>query len=174
MKIAYNDYELSSVTKLLYVEPLRHGCSKWIIHIYTRRRYLLLLPILRTRFSTRIMIVDDNLELAQALKSGLELEGFEVTVYQDPLEAITGFRPSRYDLVLLDVSMPAVSGFEVYRRLKRTDSNVRVCFLTAFNIYDREFSRLFPDMKVERFLKKPVTIRAITEQIEQMPLGSRR
>ena len=120
------------------------------------------------------MIVDDNLELALALKSGLELDGVEVTAYQDPVEAITSFKPGRYDLVLLDVSMPAMSGFEVYRRLKRTDSNVRVCFLTAFNIYDREFSRLFPDVKVERFLKKPVTIRSITEQIEQMPLGSRR
>lgn len=68
------------------------------------------------------------------------------------------FNNGDYDLVILGIKMTPISGFELYRRLLEIDNKVRVCFMTAFEIYHDEFRRVFPTVSVDCFVRKPVTI----------------
>jgi DNA-binding response OmpR family regulator len=102
------------------------------------------------------------------MKRGLELHGFRVDAYNDPAEAIKAFRPGTYDLVLLDIQMPRTNGFDVYRELRKIDGKVAICFLTALEIFEEEFSRLFPGIRISKFLKKPISIDALIHEVQQL------
>jgi DNA-binding response OmpR family regulator len=80
---------------------------------------------------TRVLIVDDDPDITITFKQGLQSNGFEVDVFNDPTQALSSFRASRYDLVLLDVRMPKMNGFELYKEMEKIDA-VKVCFITAF------------------------------------------
>ena len=117
------------------------------------------------------MIVDDEADVALAFKLSLTNGGYLVDVYTYPEEAVSRFSPRKYDLVLLDIRMPKMNGFEVYRELKKLDKDTNICFLTAFDIYESEFSKLFPELDVRYFLKKPISTKELKERIEQMTTG---
>jgi two-component system, OmpR family, response regulator ChvI len=106
----------------------------------------------------RILIVDDEPDDAQTLKMGLEDNGFVVDVYNDPLDAISKFEVGSYDLLLIDVKMPKMNGFELYNKLHQIDEKAKICFITAFELYYDEFKRIFPKINVECFIRKPVSI----------------
>jgi DNA-binding response OmpR family regulator len=67
--------------------------------------------------------------------------------------------------VIIDIRMPRINGFDLYRQLKKRDSGVKVCFLTAFQIYYEEFRMLFPKIDVKAFIRKPVSISNLVNQI---------
>lgn len=122
----------------------------------------------------RILIVDDEPDVASLVKLGLEKNGFEVEAFTEPLKALEYYqKEGQFDLALLDVRMTPINGFELYRRLQNIDKNLRVCFITAFEIYLDEFKRVFPKIKVDCFVSKPVGIeklvQTITTQLEQVP-----
>jgi DNA-binding response OmpR family regulator len=106
----------------------------------------------------RILVVDDEPDIAAVMKVGLEKEGMQVEAFTEPLKALELFKKGSYDLALLDVRMTPINGFELYRRLLKIDNKLRVCFITAFEIYYDEFRRVFPKIKVDCFVRKPVTI----------------
>src|SRR5712692_567132 len=103
----------------------------------------------------RILIVDDEIDITKSIKKGLEQNGFEVGAYNDPLKALSEFKPDIYDLLLLDIRMPNMNGFELYRELKKKDSAAKVCFITAFEVYQHEFQKVFPSSDVKCFIRKP-------------------
>lgn len=103
------------------------------------------------------MVVDDEIDVARSLQLYLETSGYHVEVYNEPLKALSEFRPGKYDLVVLDVRMPNINGFELYRRLKRLDASFKVCFVTAFEAYYKSLKEFFPDLDVTCFIRKPVT-----------------
>jgi DNA-binding response OmpR family regulator len=103
---------------------------------------------------------------------GLESRGFAVDAYNDPVEAVSGFKPGAYDLVILDIKMPRMNGFQVYRELKKTDQDVKVWFFTAFEVYQDEFSKIFPDVKVQKFLKKPMLMSFLAGEVNRFLDGS--
>ena len=70
-----------------------------------------------------------------------------------------------YGLVIIDIQMPRVNGFDLYRQLKKIDRAVKVCFLTSFQIYYEEFRMLFPKIDVKAFIRKPVSISNLFNQI---------
>lgn len=113
----------------------------------------------------RIAIVDDEPDITEALKKGLEQNGFAVETFNDPRLALSNFRPGYYDLVIMDIRMPHLNGFELYRELKKLDSKVKVSFLTAFEIYHEEFKKIFPNIEARPFITKPVSIAALVTQI---------
>ena len=95
----------------------------------------------------RILIVDDEKDITDTFKMALEQqEGFEVITYNDPELALSQFKENRFDLLLLDIKMPKISGFELYRRLNKIDSKPKVCFITAFDVYYDEFKKVFPSL----------------------------
>ena len=114
----------------------------------------------------RILIVDDEPDVALVLKLGLEANGFVVETYNDPLKALSDFRANSYDLLLLDIKMPKMNGFELYSNLQQIDHNVKICFITAFELYFDEFRNMFPKLKVECFVHKPVSIDTLAKVIK--------
>ena len=92
----------------------------------------------------RIAVVDDEPDITNVLKKGLERNGFTVDTFNDPQAALASFQPRHYDLVIIDIRMPRINGFDLYRQLKKRDSAVKVCFITSFQIYYEEFRMLFP------------------------------
>jgi DNA-binding response OmpR family regulator len=78
--------------------------------------------------------VDDESDVCFVLETVLGENGFAVDSYQDPLLALEKFKPHSYNLVILDIKMPDLNGFALYREIKRLDKKVKVCFLTAGEI----------------------------------------
>ena len=106
----------------------------------------------------RILVVDDEEDIRTVLSKGLEKEGFSVEASGDPVELLKSYQKGSYDLLLLDIRMPGMTGFELYREIRKIDPKVRVCFITAFEIYYDEFRRVFPKLKVDCFVRKPVSL----------------
>jgi DNA-binding response OmpR family regulator len=114
----------------------------------------------------RILIVDDEKDITDTFKRGLEQQGFEVITYNDPELALSQFKENWFDLLLLDIKMPKISGFELYRRLRKIDSKPKVCFITAFDVYYDEFKKLLPSLEVKCFLRKPISMSDLAEQVK--------
>ena len=83
----------------------------------------------------KIFIVDDEPDLTQVSRLALEDHGFKVDSFNDPYLALSEYRPGLYDLVILDIKMPNMDGFELYLEIKKIDTNANVCFLTASEQY---------------------------------------
>src|ERR671933_2729774 len=113
----------------------------------------------------RILIVDDEHDIALAFKIGLENNGFVVDTFNDPEEALSNFKAGLYDLLLIDVKMPKMNGFELYREIEKIDNEAKVCFITAFEVYYKSLRELFPTMRIDCFIKKPITTDDLVERI---------
>jgi DNA-binding response OmpR family regulator len=97
----------------------------------------------------RIMTVDDEADVVFSLIVFLQETGlFEVDGFTDPLRALSSFRPGKYDLIILDIRMPGMDGFELYRRIKLLDRNADICFLTAVSNFS-EYRQVYPDITEE-------------------------
>jgi CheY-like chemotaxis protein len=114
----------------------------------------------------RIMAVDDEQDLTMTLKVGLDVYGpFDLDMFNNPKSALRSFKPNFYTLVLIDIRMPCMDGFELYEELKKIDPDVKVCFLTASEmcheeIREKDYSNLSNDV----FIQKPIlTDNLITE-----------
>ncbi|AFU57200.1 putative signal transduction response regulator [Candidatus Nitrososphaera gargensis Ga9.2] len=113
----------------------------------------------------RIAVVDDEPDITIVLKRGLEHHGFAVDTFNDPQAVLASFKPGSYDLMIIDIRMPKINGFDLYRELKKRDGNVKVCFLTAFEIYYEEFRKMFPTIDIRAFIRKPVSISNLVSQV---------
>jgi DNA-binding response OmpR family regulator len=76
----------------------------------------------------RIMIVDDEQDIARLFAIGLETNGLIVDVFNDPLSALSNYKAGHYDLLLLDIRMPSMNGFELYQKIKDIDDKAQVWF----------------------------------------------
>ena len=115
----------------------------------------------------RLLVVDDEPDIAFVLRMGLENNAFAVDSFTDPLRAIHNFKEDYYAMVITDIRMPKMNGFELYRELKKKDDKIKVAFMTAFDIYHSEFNMVFKNTDVKLFFKKPVTLAAMIDGIRQ-------
>jgi DNA-binding response OmpR family regulator len=103
------------------------------------------------------LIVDDEPDLTQVSTLALEYYGFKVDSFNDPQEALSNFKPGLYDLVILDLKMPKMDGFELYHEIKKKDDNAKVCFLTASELYYEEFQKKeYHALDKNLFIRKPI------------------
>ncbi len=116
---------------------------------------------------TKIFLVDDEPDIANSLKTGLERKGFNVDVYTDPTEALAKYKPHYYDLLLIDIRMPKLNGFELVREIRKVDTDSEVWFLTAFEVYYEEFKKMFPNLDVKSFIQKPVSLNELSGRITE-------
>ena len=119
----------------------------------------------------KILVVDDDHDVAITLKAILEGEEesskeFELDVFNDPTLALSNFKAGWYDLLLLDILMPKMNGFELYQQLKNIDDKVKVCFITAYEIYYRALRDLFPTIEVDCFIAKPIGKKDLVSRIK--------
>lgn len=115
----------------------------------------------------KLLLVDDELDITNILKQGLEKHGFGVTVYNDPKKAIEEYKPDYYDLHVLDIRMTGMNGFDLARRIWLQDPKAKICFLTAFEIYQDEAKKVFKDLKSSCFLKKPISANALATHLQE-------
>ena len=113
-----------------------------------------------------ILLVDDDPDLVKVFKRGLKAKGLLIDAYTSPREALQSFKPNTYDLAILDIRMPEMTGFQLYREIRNRDPTITVCFLSAFEIQPDEFRILFPSMDgLKTIIKKPVSIYELLKQI---------
>ena len=79
----------------------------------------------------RVLVVDDEFDIGLWLKTVLEGNGFTVDYYCNPLIALKEFKPNFYELLILDIKMPLMDGFQFYREIRKRDGKPKICFLTA-------------------------------------------
>jgi DNA-binding response OmpR family regulator len=105
----------------------------------------------------RILAVDDEPDLTMICSLALQYHGFKVDTFNDPQEALSNFKQGYYDLVILDIKMPKMDGFELYEKIKEKDDKVKICFLTASELYYEEFRKKeYSALDKNLFLKKPI------------------
>jgi DNA-binding response OmpR family regulator len=122
----------------------------------------------------RILIIDDDPDITFTFKQGLKAENakdsnkifFDVKTYNDPFTALSEFKPHFYDLLLVDVHMPNIDGFELASRILEQDVNVRVCFVTAKEINIQALKEQRPSLSLGCFIKKPVTIENLVRRVK--------
>ena len=115
----------------------------------------------------KILVVDDERDITSVIKKGLKNNGFEVDSYNDPVLALEKFRADVYDILIIDIKMPKMNGFELYKKIKELDNKVKVCFLTAIEYYNDEFRMAFPKLALKCFADKPISIDLLAKTIKQ-------
>lgn len=117
----------------------------------------------------RIFIVDDEPDLASICKMVLEDEGYEVDEFTDSLLALSKFKPGVYELIILDIKMPDMDGFDLYKKIKELDNNVKVCFLTASEMYYENYrSKEYSLIEEELFIHKPIENDELINKIKKI------
>jgi CheY-like chemotaxis protein len=123
----------------------------------------------------RILVVDDEVDITTIFKLALEKVNLHVDVYNDPLLALTDYKAGMYDLLLFDIRMPGMNGFELYRKIKDIEEEEkkvkngkpRVCFITAFEEFRSEFKEIFPTVEeVDCFLRKPISMPDLIKKVK--------
>jgi DNA-binding response OmpR family regulator len=111
----------------------------------------------------KILIVEDETALRETLAYTLEREGYEVRAAQDGVQALAAAREQTPDIILLDIMLPGIDGFEVCRRL-RADMNVPILMLTA---RENEIDRVVGlEMGADDYITKPFHMRELVARIK--------
>ena len=125
-------------------------------------------------FFKRILVVDDDPDITLTFKVGLEeyhyyhddKRRFEVYTYNSPLAALYEFKPNFYDLLLIDINMPKMNGFELCEKIIQLDVNIRVCFISSAEVNIEALREVYPKARsIGCFVKKPVSIEYLVKRL---------
>jgi two-component system catabolic regulation response regulator CreB/two-component system response regulator ChvI len=123
---------------------------------------------------------DDEHDILLTFKEGLKEEHvadkskifggakIQVDIFPDPKEALSSFKAGVYDLLLFDIRMRDMNGFELYEELKKIDGKPKVCFMTAYELYYQALKKDFPKLDVGCFIKKPISIEDLSTKISEV------
>ena len=119
-----------------------------------------------------VLIVDDNHDIVTLLERALTAHGFNVSAFTDPIAALQSLNATGSDcsLILSDIRMPGMNGYELIRKAKEIKKQVKAVLMTAFEIEDREFYNLLPDIKVDGFLQKPFFMYKLNDVIAKISI----
>ena len=114
----------------------------------------------------KILIVDDEDDIILSFKRILEIHGFEVDAFNDSMLALSNFKVNYYDIALLDIKMPYIDGFDLYKKIKEMDNNIRLCFLTASEAYYQQFrEKDYHELSRDLFIQKPIELEELLKRI---------
>jgi DNA-binding response OmpR family regulator len=119
--------------------------------------------------TTRLLLVDNEPDNTSVLSMGLEDEGFNVDAFTDPILALSNFKPNYYSLVILDINMPKMNGYDLYKEIRKLDNKVKICFLTASELYNENLRSQTKEIlnEVKRFISKPLTIEDLVIKVKK-------
>jgi DNA-binding response OmpR family regulator len=121
----------------------------------------------------RILAVDDEPDLNMLYRLALEYHGFKVDTFNDPQEALSSYKSDYYDLVILDIKMPKMDGFELYDEIKKKDQKAKVCFLTASELYYEEFRKKeYHALDKNLFIRKPIDNEELLKDVNRIMMSS--
>lgn len=115
----------------------------------------------------KILIVDDDPNITFTFSKILEKEGYQIDDYNDSLRAARDFRAGLYGLALIDIRMPKMNGFELFREIRKKDSQIKVCFITAYEISTDEVGSPSVNGSVV-FMKKPIDREQLIQQVQTL------
>ena len=119
-----------------------------------------------------ILLVDDELDVIYTIKNILEDNGFQIDSFNDPITALNSYRSNFYDLVILDIKMPKMDGFELYIKMREKDPKVKICFLTASEMYYEKFRKTRSEFRKiieeECFIQKPIKSEDLIRKLEDI------
>jgi DNA-binding response OmpR family regulator len=117
----------------------------------------------------RVLLVDDEPDLCMVYQIVLEDAGFECISYTDSVKALQEFRPAYYDLILLDIKMPVLNGFELCKKIIEVDRAVYIIFITASEEYYEKFSsQHYPELGKINYIQKPVGNEELIEMLDTL------
>jgi CheY-like chemotaxis protein len=168
---SYSHYYDELVTKLQLQAIMEHE------HSIQNRDLKIQVEIPRNQKSRRILIVDDEPDSCMSFQTVLEDAGFECKSYTDSVKALQEFRPDYYDLILLDIQMPVLGGFELCKRIIELDNTPHVIFITAsekyYEKYRNQYYRELADNNSKiSYLQTPIGNKELV-QIVDMIMASR-
>jgi CheY-like chemotaxis protein len=119
------------------------------------------------------LIVDDEADVTLTFKAGIEDSNnktdankrIEVFTSSNPVVALSEFKSNFYDLLLVDINMPHMNGFELYEKILAIDINVQVCFMSSVEINREALREIYPTASLGCFIRKPVTIDYLLKRI---------
>jgi DNA-binding NtrC family response regulator len=116
-----------------------------------------------------ILIVDDESDILNVIQRGLLMYGFKVCTFTNALTALEHFYSKSQDhhIVISDIRMPGMNGYEFVKQVKKINPQVKVILMSSFGIENREFSNMFPDVKVDAFIKKPFPFQSLINIVKQ-------
>jgi DNA-binding response OmpR family regulator len=125
------------------------------------------------RFWKRILIIDDDVDVTTTFKVAIEDSNnsadankrIEVYTSNDPVLALSEFKPNFYDLLLVDINMPYMNGFELCEKILVIDINVKVCFMSSGGINRKALREIYPSLSIGCFMRKPMTIDYLIKRI---------
>ena len=122
-------------------------------------------------FIKKILVVDDDPDFTLTFKAGLDgryygdKKRFEVYTYNDPLLVLKEFKPHFYDLLLTDIDMPKMNGFQLCEKVLELDVNIRVCFMSALEVNIQALRELYPKVSFGCYIEMPVTIEYLIKRL---------
>ena len=127
----------------------------------------------KQRFWKTIFIIDDDDDTVETFKAGIEDSNnktdpnkrIEVYTSNNPVETLSEFRPNFYDLLLTDINMPYMNGFELSEKMLAIDINLKVCFMSSGEVNREALREIYPSLSVGCFIRKPVTIDYLIKRI---------
>ena len=120
----------------------------------------------------RILVIDDDQDTTNSIRLSLEDSGlFEVDTYTDPLVALSNYRSNFYSILLIDIRMPKMDGFELYQKIKKIDNKVKVCFISEYDVDHTALKEKIPPLELDYFvskyiIRKPIEINKLISAIE--------
>jgi DNA-binding response OmpR family regulator len=115
------------------------------------------------QYKGRILLVDDDVDITHSFSLALQKDGFIVDTYNDPLIALGDFKADLYDLVLLDIKLPKMDGFELYDKIREIDRRVKVCFISGYQM--NYLALREQGLQIDCFISKPVKIEDLLKRI---------
>ena len=117
----------------------------------------------------KILVIDDESDVTFTIKNILEDNGFAVDTFNDPVLGLNYYKVSFYDLVILDIKMPKMDGFELYIKIREKDPKVKICFLTAIATFNEEFRKtrlaLGKTINEDYFIQKPIKMEDLLKKL---------
>ena len=125
----------------------------------------------------KILLVDNEVDITYALTNALENYGFNIESFNDPILALNSYKSNFYDLIILDIKMPQMDGFELYNKIREKDPQVKICFLTASELFYEEFRKarflLAEKIGEEYFIQKPIKTEDLVQKINGLMMENK-
>jgi CheY-like chemotaxis protein len=127
-----------------------------------------------------ILVIDDDKDITLTVKSSFESENdrstngifFQVHTHNFPLLALSEFKPNFYDLLLIDVEMPKMNGFELSTKVLELDPNPKICFMSAADVNYEALREIYPSISFGCFIKKPVSLDYLIKKVRWKGAGT--
>lgn len=117
----------------------------------------------------KILIIDDEPDITYTIKNILEDNGFAADTFNDPILGLNNYKVNFYDLVILDIKMPKINGFELYIKIREQDPKSKICFLTAITTFNEDFRKtrlsLGKTINEDYFIQKPIKIQDLVKKL---------